>query len=244
MGLIPRSGRSPGEGNGNSFQYSYLENPKDRGAWWATVHRVTKSQIGLKWLGMHACKLIRTQWDLLYFSSFKISLFMWNVANRFPKYPPGMEQLAQNPNNSISTFVSISGWNQKCSQLIFLVKDRLKICLWFLPVLLLGYGRRQWHPTPIVLPGKSHGRRSLVGCSPWGRWGLDSTERLHFLFSLPCTGQGNGKPTLVGFFAWRIPGTGEPGGLPSMGSHRIGHDWSDLAWLSLLGYGLPWWLSQ
>ena len=143
-GSIPGLGRSLGGRHGNPLQYSYLENPKDRGAWWAMVHRVTKSQIGLKWLGTHACKLIRTQWDLLYFSSLKISLFMWNVANRFPKYPPGMEQLAQNPNNSISTFVFISGWNQKCSQLIFLVKDRLKIRLWFLPVLLLGCGLPWW----------------------------------------------------------------------------------------------------
>ena len=54
--------------------------------------------------------------------------------------------------------------------------------------------RRQWHPTPVLLPGKSHGRRSLVGCSPWGRWGLDMTERLHFHFSLSCTGEGNSNP--------------------------------------------------
>ena len=54
--------------------------------------------------------------------------------------------------------------------------------------------RRQWHPTPVLLPGKSHGRRSLVGCSPWGRWGLDTTERLHFHFLLSCIGEGNGNP--------------------------------------------------
>ena len=44
--------------------------------------------------------------------------------------------------------------------------------------------RRQWHPTPVLLLGKSHGWRSLEGCSPWGCWGLDMTERLHFHFSL------------------------------------------------------------
>ena len=44
--------------------------------------------------------------------------------------------------------------------------------------------RRRWHPTPVFLPGKSHGWRSLVGCSPWGHWGSDTTERLHFHFSL------------------------------------------------------------
>ena len=53
---------------------------------------------------------------------------------------------------------------------------------------------RQWHPTPVRLPGKSHGRRSLVGCSPWGREELDTTERLHFHFSVSCTGEGNGNP--------------------------------------------------
>ena len=47
--------------------------------------------------------------------------------------------------------------------------------------------------TPL-LPGKSRGWRSLEGCSPWGRWGLDTTERLHFHFSLPCIGEGNGNP--------------------------------------------------
>ena len=54
--------------------------------------------------------------------------------------------------------------------------------------------RRRWHPTPVLLPGKSHGRRSLVGCSPWGCQELVTTERLHFHFSLSCTGEGNGNP--------------------------------------------------
>ena len=54
--------------------------------------------------------------------------------------------------------------------------------------------RRQWHPTPVLLPGKSHGRRSLWGCSPWGRKELDTTQRLPFHFSLSCTGEGNGNP--------------------------------------------------
>ena len=45
--LTPGSGRSPGEGNGNLLQYSSLENPMDRGAWWATVHRIAKCQTQL-----------------------------------------------------------------------------------------------------------------------------------------------------------------------------------------------------
>ena len=109
-----------------------------------------------------------------------------------------------------------------------------------------------------------------MGCSPWGREESDTTEQLHFHFSLSCVGEGNGNPvqcsclenprdggawwaavygvaqsqtrlsnftftfhfhalekamaTHSSVLAWRIPGTGEPGGLPSMGSHRVGHD--------------------
>ena len=47
--------------------------------------------------------------------------------------------------------------------------------------------RRQWQPTPVLLPGKSHGQRSLVGCGPWGREESDTTEQLHFHL-------GNGNP--------------------------------------------------
>ena len=54
--------------------------------------------------------------------------------------------------------------------------------------------RRQWHPTPVLLPGKSHGWRSLVGYSPWGPRESDMTERLHCHFSLSCIGEGNGNP--------------------------------------------------
>ena len=56
------------------------------------------------------------------------------------------------------------------------------------------YQRRQWHPTPVLLSGKSHGWRILVGCSPWGCEELDTTDRLHFHFSLSCIGEGNGNP--------------------------------------------------
>ena len=77
--------------------------------------------------------------------------------------------------------------------------------------------RRQWHPTPVLLPGKSHGRRSLLGCSPWGRKESDTTERLHF----HALKKELATHSIV--LAWRSPGTGKPGGLLSMGSHRVGH---------------------
>ena len=78
--------------------------------------------------------------------------------------------------------------------------------------------RRQWHPTPVLLPGKSHGQRSLVGCSPWGRKESDMTERLHF-HALEKEMAAHSS-----VLAWRIPGMGEPGGLPSMGLHSIRYD--------------------
>ena len=79
--------------------------------------------------------------------------------------------------------------------------------------------RRQWHPTPVLLPGKSHGQRSLVGCSPWGRWESDTQSRTHWatLFSLftftywrrksqPTPvflpGESQGWESLVGFHLW------------------------------------------
>ena len=87
--------------------------------------------------------------------------------------------------------------------------------------------RRQWHPTPVLLPGKSHGWRSLVGCSPWGRKESDTTEQLHFHFSLSCIGEGNGNPLQCSCL--ENPRDGGAWWLPSMGSHRVGHDWSDFA---------------
>ena len=86
--------------------------------------------------------------------------------------------------------------------------------------------RRQWQPTPVLLPGKSHGRRSLVGYSPWGCKESDTTERLHFHFSLSLENEMAPHSSVL---AWRIPGTGEPGGLLSLGLQRVRHDKSDLA---------------
>ena len=75
-----------------------------------------------------------------------------------------------------------------------------------------------WHPTPVLLPGKSHGRRSLVGYSPWQRYKSDTTEQLYF-HALEKEVAAHSS-----VIAWRIPGTRKPDGLLSMGSHRVGHD--------------------
>ena len=87
--------------------------------------------------------------------------------------------------------------------------------------------RRQWHPTPVLLPGKSHGRRA------W--WAVvhgvakSRTRLSDFTFTFHFHALEKEMATHSGVLTWRIPGTGEPGGLSSMGSHRVGRDWSDLA---------------
>ena len=65
--------------------------------------------------------------------------------------------------------------------------------------------------SPVFLPGEFHGQRSLVGYSPWGRYESDTTERLHFHFSLSCTGEGNGNPLVF-----------LPGEFQGRGSLKIG----------------------
>ena len=87
--------------------------------------------------------------------------------------------------------------------------------------------RRQWHPTAVLLPGKSHGWRSLVVCSPWGCWELDTTERLHFHFSLSCTGEGNGNPLQC--FCLENPRDGRAWWAADYG---VSQSWARLKWLS------------
>ena len=74
--------------------------------------------------------------------------------------------------------------------------------------------RKQWQPTPVLLPGKFHGRRSLVGCSPWGREELDTTEATLEKAMAPHSST----------LAWKIPWAEELGRLQSMRSQRVGHD--------------------
>ena len=106
--------------------------------------------------------------------------------------------------------------------------------------------RRRWHPTPVLLPGKSHGWRSLVGCSPWGHKEWDTTERLHFHFSLSCTGEGNGNPLQCSCLenprdggAWWVSVYGAAQSrtqLKRLSSSRSSHS-------NRRKISLPWWLS-
>ena len=87
--------------------------------------------------------------------------------------------------------------------------------------------RRQWHPTPVLLPGKSHGRRILEGCSPWGRWGSDTTDQLHFHFSLSCIGEGNGNPVQCSCLE-----NPRDGGTWWAAIYGVTQSWTRLKWLS------------
>ena len=90
-----------------------------------------------------------------------------------------------------------------------------------------SYWRRQWHPTPVLLPGKSHGQRAW--CAVVHGVAKSQTRLSDFTFTFYFHALEKEMATHSSVLAWRIPGTGEPCGLPSMGSHRIRHDWSDLA---------------
>ena len=90
---------------------------------------------------------------------------------------------------TILSSVPFSSWLQSFPASGYFLMSRL-----FASGIGVSSWRRQWHPTPVLLLGKSHGWRSLVGCSPWGHKESDTTERLHFHFSLSCIGEGNGNP--------------------------------------------------
>ena len=89
------------------------------------------------------------------------------------------------------------------------------------------YWRRQWRPTPVLLPGKSHGRRSLVGSAHGVTRSRTQLSDFTFTFHFPALEKEMATHSSV--LAWRIPGMGEPGRLPSTGSCIVGPDWSDLA---------------
>ena len=81
-------------------------------------------------------------------------------------------------------------------------------------------GRRRWHPTPALLPGKSHGQRSLVGCSPWGF--EESTRLSDFTFTFHFHALGKEMAAHSSVLAWRIPGMGS-----LVGCHLWGRTESD-----------------
>ena len=97
---------------------------------------------------------------------------------------PLQDSCLENPRDMGAWWAAVYGITQSRTRLKWLSSSSSSSKMW----------RRQWHPTLVLLPGKSHGWRGLVGCSPWGSSESDMTEWLHSHFSLSRIGEGNGNP--------------------------------------------------
>ena len=163
----------------------------DWGAWWATVHGVTKSRIWLRYFTFtfhfHALENEMATHS---------SVLAWRI--------PGTRETG---GLSLGSTRVGHDWSD----------------LTAVAAAAASSWRRQWQPTPVLLPGKSHGPRSLVGYSPWDCEESDMTEILNFTFHFHALEKE--MATYSSILACRIPGTEEPCGLLSMGSHRVRHDW-------------------
>ena len=157
-GLIPGSGSSLGGEHGKPLQYSCLEDPMDRRAWWATVHRVIKNQTGLKWLSTRAlCILDNTEVLLGRKKGWALHGQLAMTATHTVPHGISDQEITLVKNLSLLSFT------RKCF-------------LWNFKFLEWASRRRQWQPTPVFLPGESQGQGSLVGCCLWGRTESDTTE--------------------------------------------------------------------
>ena len=202
-GLIPGSGRPPEGENGNPLQYSWLKNPMDREAWWATVHRVAKSPTQLnthtQWISWAFCTHLICKWRQCDFFLTNLDAFdfftCWTalartsntVSNRNDK--SGHSYLAPDVKGKRSVFYhryNVSSekamaphsstlawkipWTEEPVRLQSMESLRVgHDWATSLSLFTFMHWRRKWQPTPVLLLGKSHGRRSLLGCNPWSR---------------------------------------------------------------------------
>ena len=144
-------------------QYSCLENPLDRGAWQVNVYRVAKNQTWLKWLSMHF--------------HHRIIIFVsqeWGISGG--KYITECAETSSRHLKGYFVRIWLPWWLRGLSICLQCRRPGFDPWVGKIP------WRRKWQPPPVLLPGKSHGRRSLVGYSPWGCKESDMTERLHCHF--------------------------------------------------------------
>ena len=196
-GSIPGLGRSPGGAHGNPFQYSCLENPMDRGAWRATVHRVTKSWTWLKWLSMAWLTTIAIKlWTdyqekmcgALLLHHVQRFVTLWTVACQVPPstgfFQARILEWVAISFSRVSSQPRDRTWVSCTAGILFTVwatrkalpvgasgKESTCQCRshkrqWSDPWVGKIPWRRAWQPTPVLLPGESHGQRSLAGYSP------------------------------------------------------------------------------
>ena len=169
-GLIPGSGRSPGEGNGNPLQYSCLENPMEGGAWWATVHGVAKSRTRLSdfTFTLHNISSMYNHSKWLYY-------LLWYYLHKLKigyQYGVSLQySCLENPMNGGAWKAAVHGVAEGRTQLRVGHNWATSLSLFT-----FMHWRRKWQPTPVFLPGESQGWGSLVGCRLWGHTESDTTE--------------------------------------------------------------------
>ena len=123
-------------------------------------------------------------------------------------------------------FFSFHCWTRYCILSCESLYIQINILIVTFPIFNYNCLALPWRRKGQSLSGESCGQGNLVGCCPWGHTELDTTE----LTSYACMrALEKEMATHSSILVWRFPGTGEPGGLPSMGSHRVGHDWRNLA---------------
>ena len=220
-GFESRSGKAPGGGHGYPLLYSCLENPMNRGAWWATVHRVTKNWALLKQLSKHAHSLH----DIDPPEQYRVSYPAPGSAGQAGSAPMEMDSYEHlipksgrlglpclfSPNHQLENHSSFptEAWKEDQE----------------------GWRLSLWAPSTAKEKSEMEKRLPRCGCtiifilSPCGTFGLFPIIPLyHKLFCLDIIEEG--KATHSSSLAWSIPRTQEPGRLPSIGSKRVGHDWA------------------
>ena len=147
------SGRFPGEGNGNPLQYSCLGNTMDRGIWRATVHRIAKES-------NMTCRLNNNN------QNSKVQ----RVPQRQPIGPKNLGHKGRQKSPHVKEIkMKFQGGPVNGFPCTLSGRERVPVSKVFPGNLGMSIDQEQWQPTLVLLPGKPHGWRSLVGCSPWGR---------------------------------------------------------------------------
>ena len=179
-----------GEGNGNPLQCSCLENPRDRGAWWAAAYGVAQSRIWLKWLSssssrkchplqLHYWLIVMDRptksllWYICFFfkeKKFWVLIYLLFRCVRHFKLEKAMATHS-------STLAWKIAWTEEPGRLQSLGLGRVgHDWATSLSLFIFMHWRRKWQPNPVFWPGESQGWGSLVGCRLWGLTELDTTE--------------------------------------------------------------------
>ena len=164
----------------------------------------------------------------VYSNWFPLGLTVWSPCSPRDSWESSPTPQFKSINSSVLSFLYSRTW--LLENIIALTRRTFVGKVMSLPFNILSrliMGEGNGSPTPVLLPGKSHGWRGLVGCIQGVT--KSRTQLSDFTFTFHFHALEKQMATHSSVLAWRIPGTGEPGGLPSMGLDRVGHDWSDLA---------------